>query len=815
MNYPQSFDDPTTIPNNRIVGGPDPAGDNNAQASALLAVERAIGSNTMPDPRSIKDRISALETISPLINYYGFDIPYEGVQGWGSLTAAVLQRDTGQVYKGVASLKVSVPGVSGGTFLSVSGLSGTTILRFWVLGDTVSAGSIVYGQLADSSSGGGTQLSVPVVLSSTVWKEIVVILPILGTSVTASMILTSLGGMNMWIDAISIGTVTTPVVTTAGRRVLKNGLPIRWRGVNYSNIPIGLSPGVPWGAEAKQCRYDLEDIAAGGFDCIKLYADTPHSTQQYGAFLDECYRNGIDVWMYYYVPQSTDYSVATGNVNRLNAIASYRAAVSWVRYHPCIVGYGFGNEMNYNLSGTPEADFYSLLELASSLVKLDDPTRITTTANGDVGQIATYDATLPHLDVWGATLYRGQTLSGVEATVTLGTSKPLLVAEYGYDRFNHNALGGPAEDQTGQASRDLSLTRELDSWPIVCARFLFEWADEWWKESLAGDTLTTHDHVGVLNYNDDRDFTFDEEWFGITEALNPGSGQQRVKKATYTALQAYHAASPKENSLNDGVASATLVTSKPGGFPMRDGANNLYWINVGVSNGTPSLLISAYYVLSPESTVNPIWHVDAANVVTANAPLVDTWNDTSGYNHGAVQYNTSNRPTLISSAVNSLPALRFSGSGQFMDVNNFITGGNVTMFIVAANQHVTLSNSSIDTLVSTMKSGGTAGGIACATFNGYGNATQRQFSADYTGGGASSLWVNGSTTLLLTLGGWNVLTYQASSVTARNFFRIGLYADGTNNGINDIAEIIMYQGILTTTARQAIEASLKAKYNTP
>ena len=248
---------------------------------------------------------------------------------------------------------------------------------------------------------------------------------------------------------------------------------------------------------------------------------------------------------------------------------------------------------------------------------------------------------------------------------------------------------------------------------------------------------------------------------------------------------------------------------------MSDAAANLYWVSVGIVNGLPGIQIAPKYILYPESYAVPILHFDAANTVTATAGLVDTWNDSSGYNRNAVQYSTVNRPTLLTAAVNGLKAVRFNGIGQFMTLSNFITGGNITVFIVAANQRASLNGSSIDTLVSTMPSGGVAGGIGLSTFNGYASTTQRQFSADYSGG-TNNIWVNGSqASPNLVQSVYAVLTYQGTGVNARNQMYFGLYPDGNLPGTNDVAEIYIYQGILPAATRASMESSLKTKYAIP
>jgi hypothetical protein len=112
-------------------------------------------------------------------------------------------------------------------------------------------------------------------------------------------------------------------------------------------------------------------------------------------------------------------------------------------------------------------------------------------------------------------------------------SKPFLISEYGFDAYDAVGVGG--EDQAGQASRNLALTRELDSYyPYVTGYFNFQWADGWFK----ANNNSTHDTTGSATTHDDRDSLNQEEWFGATEALDT-AGVSRTKRQTYTVHADY------------------------------------------------------------------------------------------------------------------------------------------------------------------------------------------------------------------------------------------------------------------------------------
>jgi hypothetical protein len=289
--------------------------------------------------------------------------------------------------------------------------------------------------------------------------------------------------------------------------------------------------------------------------------------------------------------------------------------------------------------------------------------------------------------------------------------------------------------------------------------------------------------------------------------LNTGSAQSRVHKRAYYDLKAYQLATPA-GSPTLTVETVAEALGSPSGFIMKDANYVRYHVEMstrGVLSITPS------YTMPAEDLVNPIFHVnDTAYHLTLGK--VDTWTDISNSRKNAVQYNPVNQPTFVPSALNGHGIFRFAGGGQFMDLDNLVIGGNLTVFVVAANTRTTL-DTSVDTLISSASSGGVQGGLALATYNFYGDPSTRKFSADFTGGGTPTIRVTGSTSpLTLTKDVFKVLTFQCTNVTARNFSKIGLYNDGALNGSNDIAEIIIYQGILGTSARGAVESGLITKY---
>lgn len=266
------------------------------------------------------------------------------------------------------------------------------------------------------------------------------------------------------------------MINIYNRHIYKDGQPYHIRGWSYSNIPIGGSASTSWANEPAQPPYDLADMQAAGANCLKIYYDQ-YDAAQYQVALDACAGAGIDVVMIYFVPQNTDYSVATGGANRSSVVSTVSGMVTNLKSYPAIVGWGIGNEMNYNLGVTPLSDWYTLPEACIRAGKAIDTTRSYTSSNGDVATIQSAgDRLCPSIDVWGATIYHGRTFTTLRSDVIAATQKPFLITEYGFDAYDSSL---PAEDQAGQASRNSALTLEAESYyPYITGYFLFQWADQ-------------------------------------------------------------------------------------------------------------------------------------------------------------------------------------------------------------------------------------------------------------------------------------------------------------------------------------------------
>lgn len=324
------------------------------------------------------------------------------------------------------------------------------------------------------------------------------------------------------------------MISIQNRRIYNNGQLLHPIGWTYQNIPIGQGVGRSFAKEPLQIPFDLSDYVDAGANCTRLYYDQ-YNESEYQVALDLFEEYGIDVIMFYYVPHNTDYSLATGLANRTSVISSVETMITNLSGFDTIIGWGIGNEVNYELGGTPINDWFSLLNQSIAAGKAIDSTRFYTTANGDVSSIITSGQFYcPNIDVWGANVYRGTSFTNLITSILNIPNRPFLVTEFGFDAYDSVNIGG--EDQAGQATRNIALIEELESYyPYISGYLAFQWSDGWFKMG----NNSTHDTTGNASSNDDRDQIIQEEWFGATESLSSGSATSRTKRTTFQTNKEY------------------------------------------------------------------------------------------------------------------------------------------------------------------------------------------------------------------------------------------------------------------------------------
>jgi hypothetical protein len=478
--------------------------------------------------KSIQPKVTGLRPVITGVNLIadpGFE---KGITGYTGITATLSQ--DGSVFRGGAkSLKAVVSASTGGVSYTLpSQTSGKRIFfDVYVKGDATSAGKFVRGKITTNGDA-ATQDTVKYKLSSTVWTRIRCSKYIATTgTVTLTIQGVDLANTNIfYLDDIYVDFVSTPVIRTQNRRFYYNNTNVFLRCANYNNKPTGhANDAISFAEEEAQLPYDFADLRTQGVNSIRVYYDV-YNANKYGRGLDCAWNFDIMVMLlnYIWLP-GTDYTVATGGTNRSAHVTAMQTMVNSVKTHPAIISYGDGSEANYNLGGNSLNDWFTLLELVCAAFKATDNTRITYTANGGL-PIPGFDATYPSLDLFGATMYggnsgaiyRGSDLTLTKAQIRDNTSKALMSAEIGTGCYDGSANGL----QAIQGESDVFLIEKIESfYPYFTGHAYFQFMDD--RNSTNGT---------------------DNSWYGKAESLAAGAAQSRTKRTSFGMIQDYFTTHP-------------------------------------------------------------------------------------------------------------------------------------------------------------------------------------------------------------------------------------------------------------------------------
>lgn len=288
---------------------------------------------------------------------------------------------------------------------------------------------------------------------------------------------------------------------------------------------------------------------------------------------------------------------------------------------------------------------------------------------------------------------------------------------------------------------------------------------------------------------------------GITWTITD-SGDQRTFTLAATAI-----------SGNVGTLKPSIVAGA-----VSDSAGNASTISTSTDN-------TAYYI--PQYASLKIW-LRADSLSQVNGTNVTTWPDSSPSANNATE--TTNPPTFLTPAQNSLPAVKFNGSDVLRSVSaTGITGNpDMTLFLVTRLNAVAVSYPAFIQIGETDSNGANARlGLFTTVANIYTGFFNGGVRSTSTTGGSFGLysWVRDSasgtnTTQVGNTQYWNgslAGTTTALSNIAVNIvdgaYRIGRTSAGATIDA-DIAEIMVFTGTaMNASDRGAMEAYLRFKYN--
>jgi hypothetical protein len=203
--------------------------------------------------------------------------------------------------------------------------------------------------------------------------------------------------------------------------------------------------------------------------------------------------------------------------------------------------------------------------------------------------------------------------------------------------------------------------------------------------------------------------------------------------------------------------------------------------------------------------------------VTVSGSLVSEWDDISGKGNNATQSTGANQPIYIAGAMNNMPVIRFNGSSSKLTLPTStalgIQSNPYEMFIVAKS-----NSSNVQFLISGNANeqfeyhlNGDAGArfipisstfIDEGTTGSYTDGNAHVFSAraNSSGGAVRIDGIEGGTSLA------NILSSNSGAL------QLGVRSDGTYYFNGDIAEVILYNTVLSETDRSTVEHYLADRY---
>lgn len=329
---------------------------------------------------------------------------------------------------------------------------------------------------------------------------------------------------------ISAGEVTpTPppslspsIVKVDHRQLIVDGKPFIMKGVCYNPVrkgethPAGLMTLHPTEKDLVAIEKDFKMMHEAGVNTLRTYMPlvdprildllTKYQLHVIITLCDSC-REGI-------------YDL-TSTIDRL-------------KNHPSTLFWEIGNEWNYNFFYTTEkggcgidekvlcfAECTRLVKDVAAFVKSQDKNHPVSTVVGNLPEDHKKEIQdlLQYVDLLGINVYDGLTLGNRLEEWKKWSSKPLYISECGADSYNELTHSYDPADQ-GKATRSI-LTEILANLSavnknhVLVGGCIFEWNDEWWKDSKGSPDTHTTGGFKVDKGGPYPDYFFNEEWFGV------------------------------------------------------------------------------------------------------------------------------------------------------------------------------------------------------------------------------------------------------------------------------------------------------------
>jgi hypothetical protein len=266
-------------------------------------------------------------------------------------------------------------------------------------------------------------------------------------------------------------------ISTADRRILVDGKPFFFKGINYKPTPIGYDWKFDLFNDRRIIERDIENLKYLGVNSVRIHRLEFSNLTEKIYLLDKLYENGIYAVLCRVYDRTLNYSDSSVRKNVLNEWGQF---VSAFKDHPAVVMWMFGNEMNNPSKWNVPAVFSLLGEITNlthEIEGIDNWHPVSTPLlDGSIVQtIKIYDN---NVDVWSYQVYRGSSFFSIIGQAADATKKPLLITEYGVDSYDSIKM---REDQDLHANFVSKLYLEISNNAKInklSGGFIFKYSDD-------------------------------------------------------------------------------------------------------------------------------------------------------------------------------------------------------------------------------------------------------------------------------------------------------------------------------------------------
>lgn len=216
------------------------------------------------------------------------------------------------------------------------------------------------------------------------------------------------------------------------------------------------------------------------------------------------------------------------------------------------------------------------------------------------------------------------------------------------------------------------------------------------------------------------------------------------------------------------------------------------------------------------------WYKADAITGLSDGSAVSAWSDNSGNSNNFSQATPTNQPLYKTNIINGKPVLRFDGTNDYMGSSYLpASGANPRTFISVTLNHK--QTASANNYAYVYHYGGccnnTSWGLAnvmngSAVFGNYYWNSETASSQATTGSHIITQTYNGSTEYMYSNGSQIATKAQVFATGASDYLRLGARTSTvTSHGGFDMAELLVFNGALSSNEKAAVEAYLSAKYN--